>query len=192
LKWNPTGTAIYIQDTLHATNIPEISSNWNAALRLQITRGGSLSSWGISDPQIVYTGTENENAGNPGGVGAVPGRGAPGFGDLIFEYVSFTTDPTQIGMLDVETCVTLFTPPPSDPDPEIAANLWLNCLVDADPYTGQQFNVGDAKIGSWLSSSEMLYQIREKRRLVSIYKANIHTGVSTRLIEDAENPDAGN
>jgi hypothetical protein len=185
-KWNPTGTAIYIQDTLHAADIPEITSNWEATLRLQITRGGLLSSWGVSAPQIVFTGTPTETASGPGGLAAMPRPGETGFGDLIFQ------DRTPRGILNVETCVAKFTPPVNDPDPAIAADLWLDCLVDNDPYTGSAFNMGDAGRGSWLSSNEILHTIREQRRLVSIYKTNIHTGVSTKLIDDAEGPDTGN
>jgi hypothetical protein len=188
-KWNPTGTAIYIQDTLHAVDIPEITSNWEAVLRLQITRGEpqtSISSWAVSEPQIVFTGTPTETTSGPGGLAAMPRPGETGFGDLIFE------DRTPRGMLDVEMCVTLFTPPVNDPDPAIAADLWLNCLVDNDPYTGSPFNLGNAGRGSWLSSNEILHTIREKTRLVSIYKTNIHTGVLTKLIDDAEGPDSGN
>jgi hypothetical protein len=115
----------------------------------------------------------------------MPGRGATGVGDLI----SQTGGPK--GILDVEKCVTLFTPPISDPDPSFDADFWLNCLVDNDPYTGSSFNVGGTSGHSWLSSNEFFYNVREKRHK-SIYKTNIHTGVSTKLIDDAENPDSGN
>jgi hypothetical protein len=186
VKWNPTGAAIYIWSGLRPQDAPAITSDWAAGLRLQITRGVPLSNWSISAPQMVYLGSATETADEPGGIAAMPGRGATGVGDLI----SQTGDPR--GILDVETCVTLFTPPIPDPDLGFDADLWVTCLVDIDPYSNISLDVGDTAGHSWLSSNEFFYNVREKRQLVSIYKTNIHTGESTKLIDDAENPDSGN
>jgi hypothetical protein len=191
LKWNPTGTAIYMRDTLRPSDTPEISSYWYAALRLKIPRGGpstliSTWNWDISAPQIVFTGTATETAGDPGGIAVMPRPGVAGVSDLLFE------DGSPGGILDVELCIGLFTPPLNDPDPEIGADHWVNCLIDNDPYTGLSYDLGNAGRGSWLSSSEILHDAREKRRLVSIYRTNIYDGVSTKIIDDAEDPDTGN
>lgn len=190
-RWNPTGTAIYIQDTIYSPD----SVRWNGAIRLQITRGGPVSSWGVSAPQIVYTGSTNEVASEPNGLAAMP-RPVEfvGVGDLILAGDNNNVTATTWGMLNVEACITAFTPPVSNPDPEIDPNLWLTCLVDTDPYTGEEFDLGDADramFGYWLSPNEILHEVREKRRLVSIYKTNVHSGISTKLVDDAEDPDSG-
>ena len=175
-KWNPTGTAIYIQDELQSSYTPEISSDWGAALRLRIERGGPISSWGVSGPQIVYTGTTTDTTESPSGSYAMPRSGLTGFTDLIFQHA------IPRGMLDVEACVTLFTPSVSDPDPDIAADLWVNCLVDTDPFGEGQFDTGDARgIYLWLSPTEIAHHVREKR--VHIYKTNMYTGESTKLVD---------
>ena len=96
-------------------------------------------------------------------------------------------------MLDVDLCIMEFTPPPSDPDPVIAPDKWLTCLIGNDPYSGDPFVLGAAPwFASWLSANDKLHSIREKRHKVSVYRTNIHDGVSIKLIDDAEGPDSGN
>jgi hypothetical protein len=110
------------------------------------------------------------------------GRAALGFTDLIYEFVHSTTDNAQVGLLDVDYCVSQFTPPISNPDPDIPPDLWLDCLVTADPYTGVPFNIGDATgMSSWLSPTEILRYVRDKGS--HIYKTDIYTGVSTKLVD---------
>ena len=121
----------------------------------------------------------------------MPRPGLAGIDDLIFQHRS------PPGILDVNACVSLFAPPIDD----LRADLWLDCLVDQDPVTLSLFNVGGAGMGSWQSSNEILHERREnvtlrnkreKRRLYNIYRTNIYDGVSTKLIEDARDPDTGN
>jgi hypothetical protein len=153
---------------------------------LQISRGGPISSWGVSDPQIVYTGSESETAGEPKGRAAMPGRDALGYTDLIFVDPYLTPDSPPVALLDVDYCVDLFTPSISNPDPEIPPDLWLDCLVAADPFTGVTFDIGDAgRASDWLSPNEILRYVRDNKG-THLYKTNIHTGISTKLVDKVQ------
>jgi len=195
VQWSPTGDAIYVQDMLREVYLPTSTSNWEAALRLNITRGvpsDPISTWGISAPEIVYAGSATETSGRPAGISAMPRPGLAGIDDLIFQHRS------PPGILDVNACVSLFATLSIE---DLQPDLWLDCLEDRDPVTNSLFDVGGAGMGSWQSSHEILHERgenvtlrnkRERRQLISIYRTNIYDGVSTKLIEDARYPDTGN
>lgn len=170
-KWNPTGTALYLQDTLYSPDLVPTSTSirWNAALRLQITRSEYLQDWTVLPPEIVYTGSTTETVSEPWGLSARP-KPVASTGDLIL---------AGGGMLDVEACVAKFNTgnaPPTD--------LWVDCLLP-------EFDTGDAGFGSWQSPEFVLHSVREKRKK-SVFKTNILNGVSTKLIDDADGADTGN
>ncbi len=204
-KWNPAGTALYLQDTLYSWGgDPQIMSGerWNGAVRLQIERDpfDSLDSWVISPPEIVYTGATTNTGNEPGGLAARPrpeGFVCPtssGHCDLILVSDDSNVTTTRRGMLDVEYCVWRFTPPAT-----VGPEDWRNneCLVDSDPYTGESFDLGDTVGGtwhgggSWQSPDDVLNVVREMRRHTSGFRTNIHDGVSTKLVDDARFLDTG-
>ncbi len=174
-KWNPDGTALYLQATLYSPDLtPDPDSvRWNSASRLTITRsaGEALQNWTISQqPEIVYTGSTTETVSEPWGLSARP-RPMASSSDLIL---------VGGGMLDVKACVeeefNTGSAPPTD--------LWVSCLLP-------EFNTGDAGFGSWQSPEFVLHSVREKRKK-SVFKTNILNGVSTKLIDDADGADTGN
>ena len=75
-KWNPDGTALYLQATLYSPDLTSGpgSTRWNSASRLQIlSRSGLLPEWTISQqPEIVYTGSTTEMLGEPWGLSTRP------------------------------------------------------------------------------------------------------------------------
>ena len=96
-------------------------------------------------------------------------------------------------MLDVEQCVLLFNPPAAWP---VGPEAWLGCLVPADPYAIDETfaDLGNNDVGgrrSWQSPDHILHTVREKRNKTSIFRSNIHNGVLTKLIDNAELPDGG-
>ena len=191
------GTALYIQDTLYSggadPQIPEAGAErWNGAVRLRITRLGSIDSWFISPPEIVYTGATTDTGNEPGELAARPRP--EGFVcttgsdhcDLILVTDNSNLTTTRRIMLDVEQCISAFNPAPA-----IAPDFWSDCLVTEDPFTGDPFNLGDAGTGSWQSPDHVLDVVREKRHKTSVFRTNIHDGVSTKLVDNAESPDGG-
>ena len=199
-KWNPTGTALYLLNELYSPG-PEPTSEsvrWTGAVRLQISRLGTLGTWAISPPEIVYTGRTNNTAGEPGGTAARPRpeefvcSTSSGHCDLILVSDDSNVTTTRRGMLDVEACVSWFNPPVT-----VGPNDWLNCMVVEDPYTGDSFDLANTVGGtwhgggSWQSPDDVLHVLREKRRKTSVFRTNIHNGVSTKLVDDARFLDTG-
>ncbi len=196
-QWNPTGTALYIQDTLYSPDLIPTSESvrWNATVRLRISRVGTLKCvetqvcWDISPPKIVFTAPDTNTGNVPGGGDAKPRHGefscniSPEPCDLIL---------VDGGMLDVEQCVLLFNPPAAWPP--VGPEPWRGCLVGEDPYANDDpFDIGNNDVSgrSWQSPDHILHTVREKRRKTSIFRTNIHDGVSTKLIDNAESPDGG-
>ena len=181
--WDPTGTVLYLQDTLHSPDLMPTSTSvrWNSALRLQLIHSELLKDWTVSLPEIVYTGSGTETVAEPAGSIARP-RPAESSGDLILVH---GVDSYR-GMLDVERCVSLFNATSAP-----ATDLWVDCLLL------DEFDTGNAAFGSWQSPNFVLYQARNKQNgknynVPSIFRTDIRNGETTKLIDNAEGVDTGN
>lgn len=191
VQWNPSGTRLYLADTL---TIPdgEYGERWNGGVRVDITRQGEdLSEWYIFPPKLVYTSSRSGEATTSEltGTAARPSVPPDSTEYIATNYLDHSGNNTvqAHAILNADLCVASYLPYSSG-EVELGPELWrlLSSMCLTSFSTSNQTGRGD----TWQSPDLLLYSGFEKRTY-SIFRLDVNTGVSTKLIDNGRFADTG-
>jgi hypothetical protein len=201
VKFNPSGTRLYLARGLSQRLLNPGDDPWNTVMRIKtddMAAGVPLTDWDLAGPELVYTGTNTNDRARPGG--DVPEGVLPRPDDDVAvlpspEYIAVVQDTDgsratmYVSILNADQCA-------SDLAPYAGGNLegptdfWQGCVDSGQFLIGTFSGAGD----SW-QSSEALLKISfldPEWDIHRVYVTGALAGTEQLVIENARFGDTGN